>query len=123
MTEFTVVDTNGVHLTDMQFCGCYGSPGGSQSRNQLLRAGLLPSTHARPVTAFTFDVLDSFHLLTLQGKTTAYDFYYSLAHKSDNTRLLDVKVCEAFALPFSMLISRIVSLFAISDCNANMAAP
>jgi CxC2 like cysteine cluster associated with KDZ transposases len=93
--NFTVVAMNGVHSIDVQFCGCYGTAGGSHSRVQLLRAGLLPPTHTRPISAFTFDVLDSFHLLTLQGKTSAYDYYLSLAHKTDNTGLLDTKVCAS----------------------------
>jgi hypothetical protein len=37
-------------------------------------------------------MLNSFHLLTLQGKTSAYDFYLSIARKSDNTGTVDVKV-------------------------------
>ena len=89
---FTVVDITGVHVVDVEFCGCYASVGGSHPRNQLLRAGLFPATHTRPTTAFTFEVLDTFHLLTLQGKISAYDFYHSLAHKSDNTGTMDTKV-------------------------------
>ncbi|KIM72767.1 hypothetical protein PILCRDRAFT_15828 [Piloderma croceum F 1598] len=38
-------------------------------------------------TAFTFAVLKQFHHLTLQGKTTAYDFHNSLVHATDNTGL------------------------------------
>jgi hypothetical protein len=81
-----------VHNIEAQFCGCYGSVGGSPNRIQLLRSGLLSPTHVRPISAFTFDVLETFHLLTLQGKTNAYDFYLTLAHKSDNTGLVDVNV-------------------------------
>jgi hypothetical protein len=87
-----IVDNNGIHTIDVHFCGCYQSPGGSHRRVQLLRSGLLPSTHARPVTAFTFNVLESFHLLTLQSKISAYDFYYSIARRTDNTGTLGVKV-------------------------------
>lgn len=47
---------------------------------------------ARPKSGFTFDVLNTFHLLTLQGKVSAYDFYSTLQHKTDNTRTSDVKV-------------------------------
>jgi len=47
---------------------------------------------ARPQSGFTFDVLNTFHLLTLQGKVSAYDFYSTLQHKTDNTRISDVKV-------------------------------
>ena len=110
--DFTIVDTNGVHAVDMQFCGCYHSVGGSHARIQLIRAGLLPPTHVRPISAFTFDVLDTFHLLTLQGKTNAYDFYLSLAHKSDNTGLLDIKVTPCF---FDSLVTENLRSSAISN--------
>jgi hypothetical protein len=90
--DFIIVDINGIHTINVYFCGCYQSIGGSHHRFQLLRSGLLPPTHVRPLCAFTFDILDSFHLLTLQGKTSAYDFYLSLARKSDNTGTLDLKV-------------------------------
>jgi hypothetical protein len=52
----------------------------------------MPASLDRPKSAFTFDVLDTFQLLTLQGKTSAYDYYYSLAHKTDNTGLQNLKV-------------------------------
>jgi CxC2 like cysteine cluster associated with KDZ transposases len=39
-----------------------------------------------------FDALDSFHLLTLQGKTSAFHFYLALVHKTDNTGANDPKV-------------------------------
>jgi hypothetical protein len=54
------------------------------SRTQLLRARWFPATFDRPRTAFTFDCLDTFHELTLQGKTPLYDFYYMVLHKTDN---------------------------------------
>lgn len=41
----------------------------------------------QPQTAFTFKVLELFHHLTLQGKTTAWDFYSAILHVTDNTGL------------------------------------
>jgi hypothetical protein len=89
--DFVVVETNGIHYVDMQFCGCYQTTG-SHPRTQLLRAGLLPATHIRPTTAFTFNVLNTFHILTLQSKVSAYDYYQSLERLSDNTVNRDAKV-------------------------------
>jgi hypothetical protein len=91
--NFPVVDTSGVHFINIQFCECHSQPGASHHQTQLLRVRWLPSSVARPrgASAFTFDVLDSFHLLTLQGKTAAFDFYLSMAHKANNTSSL-VKV-------------------------------
>ncbi|KAF4568149.1 hypothetical protein EYR36_010158 [Pleurotus pulmonarius] len=44
----------------------------------------------KPQTAFTFDVLNTFHLLTLQGKLSAYDFYLSIDHKTNNAGNLEL---------------------------------
>ena len=44
----------------------------------------MPGSVSRPQTAFTFDALESFHLLTLQGKTSSYDYYATLECKTDN---------------------------------------
>jgi len=82
--NFVVIDTSGVHLVDIEFCGCHSAIGASHPRIQLLHAGWLPATLERPSTAFTFDILNSFHLLTLQGKTSAFHFYSSISHKTDN---------------------------------------
>jgi hypothetical protein len=80
--NFTVVDTSGVHTVNVKFCACYTIPGNSRHFVQLLRSSWLPATTTRPRIAFTFNCLDTFHLLTLQGKTSAYDFYCTLVHKS-----------------------------------------
>jgi hypothetical protein len=54
---------------------------------QLLCARWFPATFNRPKTVFTFDCLDTFYELTLQGKTTLYDFYHMVLHKLDNLEL------------------------------------
>jgi hypothetical protein len=91
-TDLVVMDVSGVHTVMVTFCECYHSVGGSHVRSQLLRHRWFPATVARPRTVFTFDVLDSFHLLTLQGKTSAYDYYLSIEHKTDNTGISSIKV-------------------------------
>jgi CxC2 like cysteine cluster associated with KDZ transposases len=93
-----VVATTGVHEVDIQYCGCFNETGASHPRLQLLRSALLPSTVDRPSTAFTFNVLNTFHLLTLQGKTSAFDFYLAIAHKTDNLGLENQKVSYSFYL-------------------------
>lgn len=90
--SFVVVHTNDINSVNIYFCSCSGS--GSHSRIQLLRASWLPSSVDIPRSAFTFDVMDSFHLLTLQGKTSAYDYYLSISHKSDNIGTSNQKVCS-----------------------------
>lgn len=81
----TVIDTTGIHAVNVRWCECGGSPGGSSRRVQLLRMSWFPTTAERPRTVVTFDALDFFHLLTLQAKTTFYDFYETLAKRIDNS--------------------------------------
>jgi hypothetical protein len=87
--NFTVVDVSGIHAITLRFCGYVGA---LHPRNQLLAASWFPASLDRPQTAFTFDVLDTFQLLNLQGKISAFDFYYSLDHKTDNTGVRGVQV-------------------------------
>lgn len=84
--NFLVIDTSGVHHVSVDFCDCR-SNGFIHKRTQILRAGWFPATVNRPQTAFTFDILDTFHELTLQGKTTLYDFYHTILRKTDNAKL------------------------------------
>jgi hypothetical protein len=45
---------------------------------QLMRAGLFPATFHNPKTAFTFQVLEEFHLDNLECKTTPSQFFSRL---------------------------------------------
>lgn len=98
VTEFhrplMVIHTNGVHKVRVRFCQCGEPAGGHYFGTQLIRSRWFPSTMARPRTAFTFNVLNHFHHLTLQGKTTAWDFYNALIHETDNTGLATPEVCR-----------------------------
>lgn len=80
---FAVVDMNGFHLINIQWCGCNQALRHLHCR-QLLRSKWYPATTTRPRTAFTFDVLDTFHKLTLQGKFNLNDFYRGTLQKTDN---------------------------------------
>jgi CxC2 like cysteine cluster associated with KDZ transposases len=89
INDFTIVDISGIHTVTLRLCACPNAP---HARTQLLMSSLLPASLDRPQSAFTFDVLDTFQLLNLQGKISAYDFYYSLDHKTDNTRTQSIQV-------------------------------
>lgn len=82
--SFIVFDTSGIHSVNLSYCGCIGAP---HRRIQLLRSLWFPASFDRPKTAFTFDLLNTFHLLNLQGKLSLYDFHEAIYNKSDNTRL------------------------------------
>ncbi|KAI9069929.1 hypothetical protein FKP32DRAFT_1537310, partial [Trametes sanguinea] len=79
----TVIHINGIHTVHVEFCDCIPVP----RRQLLLRLRLWPATAADPKTCATFQLLRTFHLLNLQGKATAYDFYRSLELATDNTGL------------------------------------
>ncbi|KAL1940902.1 hypothetical protein VTO73DRAFT_7538 [Trametes versicolor] len=78
-----VLHINGVHVVNIQFCECKPET----RRVQLLRMKWWPATPLEPKTCATFALLRQFHLLNLQGKVTAYDFYRSLELGTDNTGL------------------------------------
>jgi CxC2 like cysteine cluster associated with KDZ transposases len=75
----------GVHRVTVDFCDCTHYT--FHRRMQLLRARWFPATVTRPKTAFTFDVLNTFHELLLQSKTTLYDFYHFILRRTDNLQL------------------------------------
>ncbi|KAF7346849.1 hypothetical protein MSAN_01824100 [Mycena sanguinolenta] len=79
--DFVIIDTHGVHSVNLDFCNC--GLGGAPTV-QLLRARLWPATTTNPRTAATFTVLRRHHLLSLESKCAALEFYQSLARESDN---------------------------------------
>jgi len=84
--NFVVFDVSGAHTVNVDFCDC--NPLQPLDRRvQLLRRGWFPATLARPQTAFTFEFLEVFHELTLQGKVNLYDFYHTILHRTDNANL------------------------------------
>ena len=91
---FTIFDVSGVHTIKLVFCGCVGHP---PPNIQLLRAQWFPVTIQSPRSAFTFDVLDTFHLLNTQGKLSLYHFYNAIHCKSDNARVRGLKVTVQIA--------------------------
>ncbi|TDL13645.1 hypothetical protein BD410DRAFT_735067, partial [Rickenella mellea] len=89
----TVVDTTGIHRVYVDYCGCGESGGVFHHRIQLLRHRWFPATLDRPSTVMTFDALEMFHNLTLQSKTTFYDFYHTLVRRTDNTGITSLPTC------------------------------
>ena len=85
--NFTVFDVSGPHPVAVDYCQCGDQP--LPMWNQLLHEGWFPATLARPQTVFTFNCLKTFHELTLQGKTSLYDYYNTLLRRSNNANLLN----------------------------------
>ncbi|KZT31902.1 hypothetical protein SISSUDRAFT_994602, partial [Sistotremastrum suecicum HHB10207 ss-3] len=88
--KFVAVDITGIHRIAVSFCGCGDPNSGSLRRIQLLRAGFYPATPNEPRTLFTQTFLETFHVLTLQGKTSMYNFYHAIARKTDNMEIEDL---------------------------------
>jgi hypothetical protein len=78
---FHLISHNGVHNTQVAFCGCRAD---SDRVEQLIRFGLFPATLKRPTTAFTLTVLREFHLHHLESKESAFDFIGALRRLTDN---------------------------------------
>ncbi len=76
--DIIVGDTSGLHVMSVDYCGCLVNGAFVKWDVQCLRHRLFPVTIKKPRTVFTFEAIELFHELTLQGKTTAYDFYRSI---------------------------------------------
>lgn len=74
-TMVTIVDSSGVHAIGVSWCCCPEAPDRDM---QLMMAGLFPATFHNPKTAFTFRVLEDFHLDNLECKTTPSQFFSRL---------------------------------------------
>jgi hypothetical protein len=120
---FMVFDTLGVHSINIDYCEC---PNDSvpDRRTQLLRQGWFPATFTRPNSVFTFDCLDTFHELSLQGKGNLYDFYHSLLRKTDNTNISDSIVrFDSLALSLTYKTSYTVSIQRDAQGLSHLAQP
>ncbi|KAI0684251.1 hypothetical protein BC835DRAFT_1409185 [Cytidiella melzeri] len=85
-TKLVVGHTNGFHEVDVIFCACISQEEGLvPDWTQLLRHGWFPASRQRINTTFTIRMLEFFHELTLQGKTSLYDFHKTLCRVTDNS--------------------------------------
>ncbi|KAH9846598.1 hypothetical protein C2E23DRAFT_872278 [Lenzites betulinus] len=89
--DFSVVHINGRHNVSVMFCGCDRAGDAGDPVQQLLRLRLYPATDSEPNTAFTFDLLEHYHIQSLQGKISMYDYYTSLERLTDNTGTLKLQ--------------------------------
>ena len=84
--DLLVFHTTGPTTISVMYCGCKTT--GAQSHYiQLLRSCLYPASLKHIKTVFTFDVLNHFHELNVQAKTTAYDYYNTLLRQADLLQL------------------------------------
>lgn len=102
---FHIVDINGVHDTKVRFCGCLPQV---DRAFQLLQHQLFPATMSRPKMAFTFQLLDFYNILHVEGKISAYDFIGSIRRTTDNVFTHNVTVSNhssGESLKFNQFVS------------------
>ena len=82
--DLTIIDMNGWHRVRVGFCTCDPNTPRIERYRQLLRMRWYPASFDRPRTAFSFDLLETYHKVSLQGKLNLYDFFLAIMQKSDN---------------------------------------
>jgi len=87
--RFTVVHSNGIHVTRLQFCNCLGADDRVQ---QLMQARLFPPTTTQPMSAFSFGMLREFHIHSLASKKSAFDHMGGLRRLTNNATSWKVPV-------------------------------
>lgn len=75
-----IVDCSGVYQRRIGWCNCREAPA---RYLQLLRSRLYPASLKRPKTAFTFNVLEYFHVDAVECKTSAMNFFTKLRRLSN----------------------------------------
>jgi hypothetical protein len=95
-----IVDVIGVFHHKLRWCACQSA---EPFYAQLLRLGLYPSSMERPETAFTFSLLDYFHIDAVECKTSANNFYNKLRRLTNSLFPHKVPVSVIFILIVSYL--------------------
>ena|SRR5215475_15846431 len=88
-SNFVVIARNGIHVINIDFCGCRGRP---EHYTQLLEMRWWPSTPLSPHTAVTMEVLRKFHILNLQARIPPTEFYRGLERMTDGQGLMELPV-------------------------------
>jgi hypothetical protein len=83
------VDASGIYKRSVRWCLCPNAP---PVHIQLFRMRFFPASFKRPSTAFTFRVLDQFHVEAMECKISAHNFYSKLQRITNNSHPLLVSV-------------------------------
>ncbi|KAF7288466.1 CxC2 domain-containing protein [Mycena chlorophos] len=87
--SMVVIDVYGVVNVDLSYCDCRNTDG-TDSVQQLLRAGWYPATTERPSTCATFEVLEMFRLLRAVGNVNVQNFVRTLERRRNPTQTAHV---------------------------------
>ena len=85
-----IIDTSGVHQLHISWCQCENA---AEPHIQLLRSRFFPASIKRPSTAFTFSLLDYFHIDSVECKTSALSFFSKLRRLTNSSNPHSVPVC------------------------------
>ncbi|KIL54938.1 hypothetical protein M378DRAFT_46403, partial [Amanita muscaria Koide BX008] len=80
--DFVILDLDGIHSVALRYCNCHRTV---PRPTQLLRSRLFPATVIEPKTAATFRLLEAYQLLSFTSKVSGFEFYQSIARRTDNT--------------------------------------
>jgi hypothetical protein len=81
-SNLIIVSSTGIFKHSVRWCTCVNSP---DPYVQLVHAKLFPASFKHPKMAFTFEVLDHFHIDTLECKTAAMNFMSKIVWVSNET--------------------------------------
>lgn len=101
--DFAVIDTNGVHGVTVLFCACHMAV---PECEQLIRFGWYPASTTTPRTVASIACLTQFHILTLQSKVSAFDYYHTLSRLSDNASLMKSRVSPTLVAFFFFITNQ-----------------
>jgi hypothetical protein len=88
-----IVDISRVHQLIVSWCWCQGAP---DYKAQLFQHHLFPASTSRPSTAFTFAVLEYFHVDAVECKTSASNFFNKLRRLTDFSSPQSVPVSKTY---------------------------
>lgn len=89
-----IVHTTGVYKHSVRWCLCPRTP---EKAVQLFQMKLFPASHLRPETAFTFDVLEHFHIDAMECKTAGGSFMRKVCRLTNKAFPHKVPVSPTFS--------------------------
>ena len=92
-SRITFIANSGIYQRSVAWCHCLHAP---LAHIQLFQMRLFSASIKNPSTAFTFDVLDHFHIDAMECKTAAYNFYSKLQRMSNNAFPFTLPVIHNF---------------------------
>ena len=88
-----IIDISRVHQLVVSWCCCQDAP---DHCTQLFEYSLFPASTSQPSTAFTFAVLEYFHVDAVECKTSASNFFNKLRRLTDFSNPQSVPVSKTY---------------------------